>query len=116
MKQIIANEILNNVQIINVKPFKYDYNYLMISNENDIFDLNLKNQTITKIFNETSENKNIKYKTKIFEFIENYNCLIYDEDKYIKVLSLDDFTIIKKFLYDDYKYNIVTTNDDFIII
>ena len=116
LKQIIANEILNNVQIINVKPFKYDYNYLMISNENDIFDLNLKNQTITKIINETSENKNIKYKTKIFEFIENYNCLIYDEDKYIKVLSLDNFTIIKKFLYDDYKYNILTTNDDFIII
>ena len=89
----------------------------MISNENDIFDLNLKNQTITKInINETNENKNIKYKTKIFEFIENYNCLIYDEDKYIKVLSLDNFTIIKKFLYDDYKYNILTTNDDFIII
>ena len=117
LKQIIANEILNNIQIINIRPFKYEYNYLMISNQNNIFDLNLKNQTITKInFEENIENKIIKYKMKIFEYNENINCLIYDEDKYIKILSLDDFTIVKQILYDDYKYNILTTNNDFIII
>ena len=79
--------------------------------------MNLKNQTITKIsLEENNENKNIKYKMKIFEYNEDINCLIYDEDKYIKILSLDDFTIIEQFLYNDYKYNILTTNNDFIII
>ena len=117
LKQIITNEALNNIQIINISPFKTNYNYLIISNQNIIFDLNLKNQTITKIsLEENNENKNIKYKMKIFEYIEDINCLIYDEDKYIKILSLDDFTIIEQFLYNDYKYNIITTNNDFIII
>ena len=117
LKQIITNEALNNIQIINISPFKIDYNYLIISNQNIIFDLNLKNQTITKIsLEENNENKNIKYKMKIFEYNEDINCLIYDEDKYIKILSLDDFTIIEQFLYNDYKYNILTTNNDFIII
>ena len=62
--------------------------------------MNLKNQTVTKIsLEENNENKNIKYKMKIFEYNEDINCLIYDEDKYIKILSLDDFTIIEQFLY-----------------
>ena len=117
LKQIITNEALNNIQIINISPFKTNYNYLIISNQNIIFDLNLKNQTVTKIsLEENNENKNIKYKMKIFEYNEDINCLIYDEDKYIKILSLDDFTIIEQFLYNDYKYNILTTNNDFIII
>ena len=117
LKQIITNEALNNIQIVNISPFKTNYNYLIISNQNIIFDLNLKNQTVTKIsLEENNENKNIKYKMKIFEYNEDINCLIYDEDKYIKILSLDDFTIIEQFLYNDYKYNILTTNNDFIII
>ena len=78
LKQIITNEVLNNIQIINIRPFKNDYNYLLISNQNNIFDLNLKNQTVTNInIEENNENKNIKYKTKIFEYNEDINCLIY---------------------------------------
>ena len=117
LNQIIINIILNNIQIINIMPFKYDYNYLIISNKNDIFNFNLRKQTMTKINMDISKNiKNIKYKMKIFDYIDNINCLIYDEDEYINVLSLDDFTIIKKFKYDDYKYNILLINKDYLII
>ena len=65
---------------------------------------------------ENNKIKNIKYKMKIFEYIDNINCLIYDEDIYINIFSLDDFSIIKKFKYDDYKYNILLINKDDLII
>ena len=73
---------------------------------------------MTKInFDENKDNKLIKYSMKIFKFIQVYNCIIYDTDEYIKLLSLDDFTIIKKFLYDKYKYNIlIISSNDIIII
>ena len=118
LKKIITNEILYNIQIIKIIPFKNDYNYLIVSNKNDIFNLDLKNQTMTKInFDENKDNKLIKYSMKIFKFIQVYNCIIYDTDEYIKLLSLDDFTIIKKFLYDKYKYNIlIISSNDIIII
>ena len=118
LKQIITNEILKNIQIINILPFRNEFNYLIISNQNDIFNLNIKNQTMTKIdYNKNSENKSITYKIKIFKYIEDLNCLIFDEDNLIKILSLDDFTIINKFLYNDYKYNILTiSNSDLILI
>ena len=117
LKSVITNKIMNNIQIINLIPFKNDYNYLIISNKNDILNLNLKHQTMTKIdFNENNENKSIKYKTKIFIFNEDFNSIIFDDNNYIKVLSLDDFTIIKKFLYDNYKYNILTINKSDLIV
>ena len=80
--------------------------------------MNIKNQTMTKIdYNKNSENKSITYKIKIFKYIGDLNCLIFDEDNLIKILSLDDFTIINKFLYNDYKYNILTiSNSDLILI
>ena len=107
LKKIITNEILKDIQIINIIPFKNDNNYLMISNQNDIFNLNLKNQTMTKIiYNENNQNKSINYKTKIFKFFEDLNCLVFNDNNYIKVLSLEDFIITKKFLYNDNKYNI----------
>ena len=73
---------------------------------------------MTKIdYNKNSETKSIKYKIKIFKYIGDLNCLIFDVDNLIKILSLDDFTIINKFLYNDYKYNILTINNfDFILI
>jgi hypothetical protein len=112
LKQIITNEILNNIQIINIKLFKREYNYLLVSNKNDIFNLNLKYQTITKINinKENNENKNIKYKMKIFEYIDNINSLIYDDNEYIRILNLDDFTNIGKLIYNNYKYNILIFN------
>ena len=117
LKQIIFNEILNNIQIINIIPFKYDYNYLIISNKNNIFNLNLKKQTLTEInTDENNKIKNIKYKMKIFKYIDNINCLIYDEDIYINIFSLDNYSIIKKFKYDDYKYNILLINKNDLII
>ena len=115
LKKIITNEIFDNTQIINIISFKNDFNYLIISNKKEIFNLNLKNQTMTNI-NSNKENKYINYKTKIFKYIEDLNCLIYDEDNYIKILSLDDFTIINKFFYNDYKYNILTINNTDLII
>ena len=117
LKKIITNEILKDIQIINIIPFKNDNNYLMISNQNDIFNLNLKNQTMTKIiYNENNQNKSIKYKTKIFKFFEDLNCLVFDDNNYIKVLSLEDFIITKKFLYNDHKYNILIINKTDLII
>ena len=117
LKSVITNKIMNNIQIINLIPFKNDYNYLIISNKNDILNLNLKHQTMTKIdFNENNENKSIKYKTKVFIFNEDFNSIIFDDNNYIKILSLDDFTIIKKFLYDNYKYNILTINKSDLIV
>jgi len=112
LKQIITNEILNNIQIINIKLFKKEYNYLLVSNKNDIFNLNLKYQTITKINinKENNEYKNIKYKMKIFEYIDNINSLIYDDNEYIRILNLDDFTNIGKLIYNNYKYNILIFN------
>jgi hypothetical protein len=112
LKQIITNEILNNIQIINIKLFKKEYNYLLVSNKNDIFNLNLKYQTITKINinKENNENKNINYKMKIFEYIDNINSLIYDDNEYIRILNLDDFTNIGKLIYNNYKYNILIFN------
>ena len=117
LKSVITNKIMNNIQIINLIPFKNDYNYLIISNKNDILNLNLKHQTMTKIdFNENNENKSIKYKTKVFIFNEDFNSIIFDDNNYIKILSLDDFTIIKKFLYDNYKYNLLTINKSDLIV
>ena len=118
LNRIITNGILYDVQIIDTIPFKNENNFLMISNEKIIFNFNLSNQTMTKIiFNENDENKNIKYKMKIFKYIEENNCLIFDDDNYIKVLSLDDFSIIKKFFYDNYKYNIlIINNNDYILV
>ena len=118
LKQIITNEILKNIQIINILPFRNEFNYLIISNQKDIFNLNIKNQTMTKIdYDKNNENKSIKYKIKIFNYIEDLNFLIFDDDNLIKILSLDDFTIINKFLYNDYKYNILTiSNSDLILI
>jgi hypothetical protein len=119
LKQIITNEILDNIQIINIIPFRNEFNYLIISNQNDIFNLNIKNQTMTKIdydYNKNNDNKSIKYKIKIFKYIEDLNCLIFDDDNVIKILSLDDFTFINKFLYNDYKYNILTINNSELIL
>ena len=119
LKQIITNEILDNIQIINIIPFRNESNYLILSNQNDIFNLNIKNQTMTKVdydYNKNNENKRIKYKIKIFKYIEDLNCLIFDDDNLIKILSLDDFTFINKFLYNDYKYNILTINNSELIL
>ena len=108
---------MKDIQIINIIPFKNDNNYLMISNQSDIFNLNLKNQTMTKIiYNENNQNKSINYKTKIFKFFEDLNCLVFDDNNYIKVLSLDDFIITKKFLYNEHKYNILIINKTDLII
>ena len=74
---------------------------------------------MTKIdydYNKNNENKSIKYKIKIFKYIEDLNCLIFDDDNLIKILSLDDFTFINKFLYNDYKYNIITINNSELIL
>ena len=59
---------------------------------------------------DNSDNKNIKFKMKIFEYNEDLNCLIYDDDQHIKIFSLDDFNIIKEYKYDDYKYNMLIIN------
>ena len=108
---------MKDIQIINIIPFKNDNNYLMISNQSDIFNLNLKNQTMTKIiYNENNQNESINYKTKIFKFFEELNCLVFDDNNYIKVLSLEDFIITKKFLYSDHKYNILIINKTDLII
>ena len=47
---------------------------------------------------------------KIFEYIDNINSLIYDDNEYIRILNLDDFTNIGKLIYNNYKYNILIFN------
>ena len=65
---------------------------------------------------DNSDNKNIKFKMKIFEYNEDLNCLIYDDDQHIKIFSLDDFNIIKEYKYDDYKYNMLIINNELILV
>ena len=117
LKQIISNEMLNNIQIINTLNYGCNNGYLLISNKEDIFYFDIINQTMTRLnMIDNSDNKNIKFKMKIFEYNEDLNCLIYDDDQHIKIFSLDDFNIIKEYKYDDYKYNMLIINNELILI
>ena len=120
LKQIITNEILSNLPIIKL-CYYHDNNYLIITNQSNIFNFDLLNQTMTEIciknkFNDILDNKGIQYKLKIFKYDEILNCIIYEQDEHIIVLSLDNFVIIKKFKIDYYNYNILTINNIPIII
>ena len=117
LKQIIENDLLFNVSIIKICHYFND-NYFLISNETDIFNFDIKNQTMTRINNlnkkddDNLDEKRIKYKLKIFEFNKILNCIIYEKNNdYIIIFSLDTFSEIKKFKIDDYKYNILLINN-----
>ena len=117
LKQIIENDLLFNVPVIKICHYFND-NYLLISNETDIFNFDIKNQTMTRINNlnkkddDNLDEKRIKYKIKIFEFNKILNCIIYEKNNdYIIIFSLDTFSEIKKFKIDDYKYNILLINN-----
>ena len=121
LKQIITNEILFNIPIIKICHF-YNNNYLLISNQSNIFNFDLINQTMTEIninnkfINDSLSNKNIKYKYKVFKYNEILNCVIYEKDDNIIIYSLENFSLIKKFKLDDYRYNILFINNSPILI
>ena len=114
LKQIISNELLVNNPIIDICNY-YNNNFMIISNKSFIFNLDLLNQTMTEInndINSLNDNKNIKFKMKIFEYNEKLNSIIYEEDDNIIIFSLDDFSLVKKFKIDNYKYNILMLNNE----
>ena len=122
LKQKIVNDLLYNNPIIKIYNY-YNDNYLLISNQSNIFCLDLINQNMTRLTNDDENkiddnicSKNIKYKIKIFGFNQYLNCIIYEEKDNIIIYSLDDFSEIKKFKIDNYKYNLLTINNDIIII
>lgn len=120
LKQIITNELLFNLPIIKICYYNNN-NFLLISNEFNIFNFDLLNQTMTDInyknkYKDIFNDKKIKYKIKIFEYDAILNCIIYEEQDHIIIFSLDNYTEIKKFKIENYKYNILSINNTLKII
>ena len=120
LKQIITNELLFDLPIIKICYYNNN-NFLLISNEFNIFNFDLLNQTMTDInyknkYKDIFNDKKIKYKIKIFEYDAILNCIIYEEQDHIIIFSLDNYTEIKKYKIENYKYNILSINNTLKII
>ena len=115
LKQIITNELLFNKTIIEICNYCKN-NFLLISNQSNIYSLDLLNQKMIEL-NEMSLNDkklndiNVKYKYTIFEYNDILNCIIYENSENIIIFSLDDFSEIKRFKIDNYKYNVLKINN-----
>ena len=107
-KRIITNNILC-CSVINICQFKND-NYLLITNQYNLINLDLKNQTMTELY--TKNIGGVKFKMKIFEYEKNLNCILFEDENYINFYSLDNYSLIKKFSIYNTKYNIIIINNN----
>ena len=120
LKQIITNELLFNKTIIEI-CYYCNNNFLLISNQSNLYSLDLLNQKMIEVYEMSHDDKklndiNVKYKYKIFEYNDILNCIIYENSENLIIFSLDDFSEIKRFKIDNYKYNILKINNIPIII
>ena len=87
----------------------------MISNKGLLYNFDLNKNLVSEINNRLGEkerNSSVKYKMKIFKFIEDLNCIVYEnQNNEIVLFSLCDFIVLQKITTNEKIYNVIFIND-----
>ena len=114
LKEKINNDLLNNVSLVKICYYKKS-NFLMISNKGLLYNFDLNKNLISEINNRLGEkerNVSVKYKMKIFKFIEDLNCFVYEnQNNEIVLFSLCDFVVLQKIVTNEKIYNVIFISD-----